>query len=85
MILQHDKDHATSLMRELEMAVDEVTFEAGVKIQFFDDLLLYGIDEAVKYHRGYVKDNEKVDRILIPVVNRVKSVIERDRLAETDR
>lgn len=50
-IMQHDKVNADSILRELEMVVDRCTSETGGAIQFFTDLRLYGLDEAIVYLR----------------------------------
>lgn len=50
-IEQYDAEHNKSLLRELEMLIDSICYDQGMVIQFFRDLKLYGIREAMAYLR----------------------------------
>lgn len=46
---KHDKDHNDSLVRLIEMKVDAFNLESGYRLQFWRDVKLYGVDEALSY------------------------------------
>ena len=76
--------------RELEMAVDSTDCGAYA-IQFFQDLSLYGIDEAVLYLRNFlgdkIGDKEADERIMVrvlPTVKRIKAAYEQSQNVETE-
>jgi len=67
-ILEYDQEHGTSFIREMEMTVEigAKPIEMGGKRyqnlplvqQFFKDLKLYGLGEAIAYVEGYEIDGE---------------------------
>lgn len=51
----HDANHGTSLVRELEMAVDRVvTCCPQYSVQFFKDCWLYNLPEARRYLVSFI-------------------------------
>lgn len=50
---EYDLANDQSNIRLIEMLVDKVTSEAGIRIQFWRDAELYGFDEAISYLAGY--------------------------------
>jgi hypothetical protein len=48
-LVRYDGEHGTSLRRELEMAVEAGLSSAGYAVQFWRDMGLYGLDEAITY------------------------------------
>ena len=54
-IHQHDLSHGSSLLRKLEMSLDsETNNQLSLTLQFFRDLKLYGLREAIVYLEGYL-------------------------------
>jgi len=50
----YDASHDSSLVRELEMAVDALTKSDGYSVQFWRDVELYGLREALIYLKEHV-------------------------------
>lgn len=46
---------APDRIREIEMAVDKAVVNQAVGAQFWEDVRLYGLKEAVVYLRGYIQ------------------------------
>lgn len=78
-IRKHDKRYNTSLIRELQMALEGCTSNPGIIIQFFKNLALYGIDEALIYLRSYCCDT-MIDEHVIPTRNRIVVALTRVRI-----
>lgn len=49
MLKNWDNQHDSSIVRELEMSVDAVLIDSTYSIQFWKDVELYGIREALQY------------------------------------
>lgn len=57
----HDLRHDSSIVRQLEMQVDAAINEAGYRLQFWRDVSLYGVDEAILYvHNGGYGDVDAI-------------------------
>lgn len=54
---EHDLAHHASLVRELEMVADSAITATGYAVQFWTDVRIYGIDEAIMI----VEDNKRGD------------------------
>ena len=62
-----------SLTRELEMAVDSVLIKTDYAPQFWRDVTLYGVDEAIGLLRqSGCADNDRVTTEVTPVWQRIK-------------
>lgn len=66
---KYDKNHGTSIVRELEMIADSCITSPGYSIQFWRDVALYGIDEAIAYvmtgkHGDYEQLKTKFEKVL---------------------
>lgn len=48
----YDLRRDDSVVRQLEMQVDAAINEAGYRLQFWKDVALYGVDEAILYVRN---------------------------------
>lgn len=46
---KHDTEKDDSVVRKLEMSVDSVVKDIGYSIQFWQDVKIYGVDEAILY------------------------------------
>jgi hypothetical protein len=71
---QHDLAHGECLVRELEMTVDGELREAAYSVQFWRDMELYGIDEAMDYLEtaNVLKDDKRGFDNVLSVVVRIK-------------
>lgn len=49
---RYDAENDTSIVRELEMEVDSCITSPGYGVQFWHDVYLYGVDEAILYIRN---------------------------------
>ncbi len=49
---QHDRDCDDSIVRELEMIVESHLYKSDYALQFWSDVRLYGVDEAILYVRN---------------------------------
>lgn len=59
----HDLRHNDSVVRSLEMQVDAAINEAGYRLQFWRDVALYGVDEAILYvHNGGYGDVDAISK-----------------------
>ena len=56
----HDKENDDSVVRELEMCVDNVVPSVGYSIQFWRDVRLYGVAEAILYLKDIVSEKSYV-------------------------
>ena len=68
-LVEYDRRKGTSLVRELEMEVDGALTTPHYSVQFWKDVRLYGLREAVAYVRnGNHGDADKIqaaiDRII---------------------
>ncbi len=71
---KHDSDHDDSIMRELEMLVEGNLIITGYSIQFWQDVRLYGVDEAILYIRnGPYGDANAIDAGWQRIKTRLKS------------
>lgn len=52
-IERYDESTGSSLIRELEMAVDAAIRDQGYSMQFWLDMRLYGLDESVQLLTPY--------------------------------
>lgn len=81
-IYRLDDELDTAFIRELEMVLEYYAVEPGVVLQFFEDLRIYGLDEAIAYVQSYVDEGyyrpEVMDRIR-DIQRRIKEAIERTR------
>lgn len=60
-LLDFDFNNGTSLIRELEMTVDQEITTPGYVPQFWRDVELYGVDEAILYVKnGSYGNHEKI-------------------------
>ncbi len=57
---QHDRNQSDSTIRLLEMTVDNVVPETGYSVQFWQDVKLYGVDEAILYLKDTVTDKQYI-------------------------
>jgi hypothetical protein len=46
---KHDRENDDSLVRLIEMKVDALNLESGYRLQFWTDVRVYGMDEALMY------------------------------------
>lgn len=49
---RHDLEHDDCVVRQLEMEVDAAITSPGYAVQFWRDVRLYGMDEAILYVRN---------------------------------
>lgn len=49
------------LVRQLEMEVDYLTINDGYSVQFFRDLNLYGLREAIRYLKNHCNQKNRTD------------------------
>jgi hypothetical protein len=56
----HDNAKSDSTIRLLEMTVDSVVPEMGYSIQFWRDVRLYGVDEAIMYLKDHVSTDQYI-------------------------
>lgn len=49
MLQSHDEAKGDSVVRELEMAVDGACNTPGYPVQFWNDVRIYGVEEAIQY------------------------------------
>lgn len=56
MVREWDNHHRTSYHREIEMLLDAVSCNAGYKLQFWKDALVYSFYEATIYLADFTKD-----------------------------
>ena len=60
-------------VRHLEMLVDRVATNPGISIQFWSDVRLYGVDEAVTYLRRYCPSADYTE--LDSLVSRIRDAM----------
>ncbi|MBT7185740.1 MAG: hypothetical protein HN831_05370 [Waddliaceae bacterium] len=73
------KIHASNT-RWLEMTIEHYALSQGVVLQFFRDLHLYGLNEAMAYVRSYAKKGEYREEI----IPKIEEIIEKVEIAITE-
>ena len=56
-LMEHDRIHGDCIVRQFEMATDMLLTSPGYQLQFWQDVRLYGVREAILY----VKNGEHGD------------------------
>lgn len=75
----HDLEYDDDLVREIEMIVDSVLIQTGYAIQFWRDVAIYGIDEALLYLKNApasVRNESLVDQTIQQVTLRVRKAFD---------
>lgn len=67
-----DEAHDTSFVREIEMTVDTYMKNNGRNIQFWKDVQLYGIHEALMFLKNDGFD-EKVETDVLAILTRMET------------
>ena len=57
----YDKVNDSYLIRLLEMKVDAIVPQTGYSLQFWKDVRLYGVDEAIRYLKDVVNEKQYVE------------------------
>jgi hypothetical protein len=60
---EYDLANGSSYFREIEMTVDGMANDAGIIIQFWDDVDVYGFREAIMLLRNYIGDHENLKKL----------------------
>lgn len=60
MMDKHDRENDDCIVRQLEMCVDNTIITPGYSIQFWRDVALYGVEEAILYLRNGKHGNADV-------------------------
>ena len=72
MLRKHDAEKDDCAVRELEMVVDDALTSPGYRPQFWTDVELYGVDEAILYVRnGNHGDADAIRSAWITIRNRL--------------
>lgn len=72
---QHDQQNGDCAVRELEMAVDAALYHSGYSVQFWRDVELYGVQEAIAYVRnGKMGDHAKIQEAWDSIRERLEAV-----------
>lgn len=58
---EYDRINDSCLVRLLEMKVDAIVPQAGYSVQFWKDVRLYGVDEAIRYLQDVVNEEQYVE------------------------
>ena len=75
-----DRKKNFSNLRWLEMTIEQDALSQGVVLQFFRDLHLYGLNEAMAYVRSYAKKGEYREEI----IPKIEEIIEKVEIAITE-
>lgn len=63
MLMEHDRRHEDCMVREFEMAIDDRFPDPAYALQFWQDVRLYGVREAILYVKnGNHGDWEAIQR-----------------------
>lgn len=83
-IKEIDRSMDKSHMRKLEMTLESYNKgDYGVIAQFFKDLDLYGLDEAIQYVKGYV-DTDEYKEGVVDELREIQEEIEGDADVSSD-
>lgn len=72
-LVAYDRKNGTSLVRELEMEVDAALTTSSYAVQFWRDMKLYGLKEAIAYVRnGNHGDADKIQKAADKIIEAMK-------------
>lgn len=58
---KYDVENNDSFIRLLEMNVDSVVPQLGYSVQFWRDVKLYGVDEAIAYLKEVINEEQLIE------------------------
>lgn len=70
---KYDSDNFTSIVREIEMTLDILTSDTSVIMQFWTDVELYSVTEALQYAEQYlsISDHEQLTKAAQAILDRL--------------